>query len=238
MPDTLNVCAIRRMIHMPDSYFQQPYNIPGLNNMPQMPQMYQQQFMPTNQMYQPYQFNPMQFMPGMGAFPEGMQYAPQSPMTSPASDPPPVLSNNPTTTNIVLFKELTGYPNYGNPSRNADILYTGNTGTWTFDIPTIIGALGNQRVQLVIRAVLDDHYNVPVSGYSARITVNGNVVHTGQVPLQHGVPSGGIFTNWSNLTFNVSNLRRSNRIVIENTSRVGANDWIAIDWMEMRLSRR
>lgn len=227
---------------MSDSYFQQPYNITGYNNMPQMPQMpqmYQHQFMPLNQMYQPYQFNPMQFMPSMGAFPsEGMQNMSQNPAATAASDPPPVLSNNPVTTNIVLFKELTGYPNYGNPSRNADILYTGNTGTWTFDIPTIIGALGNQRVQLVIRAVLDDHYNVPVSSYSARITVNGNVVHTGPVPLQHGVPAGGIFTNWSNLTFNVSNLRRSNRIVIQNTSRVGPNDWIAIDWMEMRLARR
>lgn len=220
---------------MPDAYFQQPYNILSLNTMPQMQQM-QQQFMPMNQMFQPYQFNPMQFMPSMGAFPGGMQEMSQSPMT--ASDPPPVLSNNPTITNIVLFKELTGFPNYGNPSRNADILYTGNTGTWTFDIPTIIGSLGNQRVQLVIRAVLDDHYNVPVSGYAARITVNGNVVHNGPVPLQHGVPAGGIFTNWSNLTFNVSNLRRSNRIVIQNTSRVGPNDWIAIDWMEMRLARR
>jgi len=46
----------------------------------------------------------------------------------------PVLSNAPAQTSIVLFKELTGYPNYGNPSGNADILYTGNRGTWTFDI--------------------------------------------------------------------------------------------------------
>jgi len=52
--------------------------------------------------------------------------------------PQPVLSNAPAQTSIVLFKELTGYPNYGNPSGNADILYTGNRGTWTFDIQPIL----------------------------------------------------------------------------------------------------
>ncbi len=153
-------------------------------------------------------------------------------------DPPPILSNNPATINIVLFKQLTGYPNYGNPSRNADILYTGNQGTWTFDSPAFLIVPGNQRAQIVIRAVLDDHSSVPVNRYSARITINGSVVHNGPVPLQHGVPAGGMFTNWRDLTFNVPNLRRNNRVTIVNTSTAGPSDWMAFDWMELRLNPR
>lgn len=153
-------------------------------------------------------------------------------------DPPPLLSNNPATATIVLFKELTAFPNYGNPSRNADILYTGNRGTWTFESPAFLFVPGNLRAQIRIRAVLDDHSNVPVNRYSARITINGNVVHNGRLNLVHGMPAGGIFTNWRDLTFNVTNLRRVTRVTIENTSTAGPNDWIAFDWMELRLVPR
>ncbi len=152
--------------------------------------------------------------------------------------PNPVLSDNPARPNITLFKELTGYPNYGNPSGNADILYTGNRGAWNFQLPAFLFVPGNLRAQIVIRAVLDDHENVPVNRYSARITVNGTVVHTGRLPLEHGRPAGQRFTNWRSLTFNVSNLRRNNRVVIENTSNAGANDWVAFDWMELRFIPR
>lgn len=158
--------------------------------------------------------------------------------TTASGDPPPILTDNNPVPTITLFKELSGYPNYGNPSGNADILYTGNRGTWTFNLPAIIFNPGQFRAQLVIRAVLDDHSNVPVSRYSARITINGTVVHNGRLDLRHGTPAGSRFTNWSSLTFNVPNLRRNNRIVIENTSTAGANDWIALDWMELRLLLR
>ncbi|HBT63516.1 MAG TPA: hypothetical protein DEB10_02490 [Ruminococcaceae bacterium] len=158
--------------------------------------------------------------------------------TQTAADPPPILSNNPAVASILLHKELTGYPNYGNPSRNADILYTGNTGTCTFESPAFLFVPGNLRPQIVIRAVLDDHSNVPVNRYSLRITVNGSVVHNGRVQLEHGVPAGGMFTNWRELTFNVPNLRRVTQVVIQNTSNAGPNDWIGLDWMQLRLLPR
>jgi hypothetical protein len=154
------------------------------------------------------------------------------------ADPPPLLSDNPVATNVVLVKQMTAYPNYGNPSRNADILYTGNTGSWTFEAPAFIFVPGRQRAQLTIRAVLDDHVNVPTNLYSARITINGDVVHNGRVPLDHGTPVGGIFSNWRDLTFSINNPRRVNRITIVNTSTAGPNDWIGFDWMEIRLSIR
>ncbi|MDP4153224.1 MAG: hypothetical protein Q8865_07305 [Bacillota bacterium] len=160
-----------------------------------------------------------------------------APMIRP-NDPPPLLSNNPASASISLFKELTAYANYGNPSRNADILYTGNQGTWTFDLPAFLFVPGNLRARIIIRSVLDDHYTVPVTNYSARITINGIVVHNGRVPLEHGTPARSIFTNWRDLPFNITNLRRNNRITIQNTSSAGVNDWIAFDWMEIRFLPR
>jgi len=167
-----------------------------------------------------------------------MQEMEQTPVTASPGDPPPVLSNNPAVATIALFKELTGYPNYGNPSGNADILYTGNSGTWTFTIPAFLFVAGNLRGQIFIRAVLDDHSAVPTNRYSARITINGTVVHTGALPLEHGVPAGGRFNNWRLLTFDIPNLRRTNTVVIVNTSTAGPDDWIAFDWMELRLLQR
>jgi hypothetical protein len=216
-------------------YMQCPFmsQYPEMIYAPQSPglpgQQYPQQFMPMAQYY------PTQLPYGMY---EDTGTADIGPSTQSPGDPPPVLSNNPVTATIVLFKELTAYPNYGNPSRNADILYTGNRGTWTFESPAFLFVPGNLRAQIRIRTVLDDHANVPVNRYSARITINGNVVHDGRLPVEHGVPAGGIFTNWRDLPFNVTNLRRSTRVTIENTSTAGTDDWIAFDWMELRFIPR
>ena len=207
------------------------------------PYMTAQQTMPYQQpMFQSYpvQYAPAQYAPVQYTYTadadDDVDYI--SPTLLAQQDPPPLLSDNPATTTLSLFKELTAYPNYGNPSRNADILYTGNRGSWTFRSPAFLAVPGNQRAQVIIRAVLDDHANVPVNRYSARITINGTVVHDGRVNLEHGVPAGGMFTNWINLPFDIANLRRTNRVTIENTSSAGANDWMAFDWMEIRLFTR
>jgi len=149
----------------------------------------------------------------------------------------PILSNNPPVTSLTLFKELTGFPNYGNPSGNADILYTGTQGEWTFEVPPFFFIPGLLNAQLNIRAVLDDH-NTSVSRYSATISINGRVVHRGQLPLEHGRPAGQRFVNWTTLTFNVPSIQRINRIVITNTSNANPGDWIGLDWMEMRFTGR
>mgnify|MGYP000562440890 CR=1 FL=1 len=209
-----------------------PEMMPGINpNMvPQItaPEM-MQNIPPNNWMPQP-----MSPYSNNGMYDMGM-----SPATARPGDPPPILSNNPPVTSVTLFKELTGYPNYGNPSRNADILYTGNRGVWTFQLPVAFAALEtNFRAQILVRGVLDDHYDVPENRYSATITVNNDRVHTGRVPLNHGRPFGAMFTNWRTLTFDIRDLRRNNRIVIVNTSNTGPNDFIALDWMELRLIPR
>lgn len=211
--------------------------MPAMPYMPQMSSMPCMQPVPCIQPTCPYMHG--QMMPDMF----DMDYTDideeiglLSPLS--AADPPPVLSNNPAVPTLSLFKELTGYPNYGNPSRNADILYTGNRGSWTFEIPSFLFVPGNLRAQIFIRAVLDDHSSVPVNRYSARITINGSTVHTGPVPLEHGTPAGTAFNNWRLLTFNIPDIRRTTRVVIENTSTTGPEDWIALDWMELRLLPR
>ncbi|SDK99625.1 hypothetical protein [Natronincola ferrireducens] len=155
-----------------------------------------------------------------------------------ASQLQPILTDNPSISTLVLFKELSGFPNYGNPSGNADILYRGNRGEWTFEVPAFFFIPGLLRAQLYIRAVLDDRAATPVAQYSATITINGRVVHRGPVPLEHGRPFGQPFVNWRTLIFDVPDIRRVNRIVITNTSTGLPDDWIGLDWMEMRFFRR
>ncbi|MDR5658561.1 hypothetical protein RH915_03560 [Serpentinicella sp. ANB-PHB4] len=155
-----------------------------------------------------------------------------------ASQLQPILTDNPAISTLVLYKELSGFPNYGNPSGNADILYRGNQGVWTFEVPPFFFIPGLLRAQLFIRAVLDDRAATPVGQYSATISINDRIVHRGPLPLQHGRPFGQRFVNWGTLIFDLSNIRRINRIVITNTSTGLPDDWIGLDWMEMRFIRR
>lgn len=150
----------------------------------------------------------------------------------------PILSNNEPVTTISLFKELTAYPNYGNPSGNADILYTGNRGEWTFQVPGFLMPSGRLEAKLDIRAVLDDRAATPASKYSATISINDQVVHRGRLNLEHGKPFGQKFDNWRTLTFDVPDARRNNVVSIRNTSDGLEDDWIGLDWMQLRLFRK
>lgn len=147
----------------------------------------------------------------------------------------PYLSNNPIERKIVLFKELTAYPNYGNPSGNVDILYTGNQGQWRMDLPAqaTISNTMSSNLTLQLRIILDDHLEVPEKYYSTSISFNKNILFDGVLRASHGTPRGGRFTNWRLLKLNIDNLRKNNIIEIRNTSRTGPMDWIAIDWMQI-----
>jgi len=192
-------------------------------------------FPPVNKtvpMYSPYIYlSGMNDMDGM----DDMDYMDSTPSTAKPGDPPPVLSNPTPIPGTFLLKELTGYANYGYPSGNADILYTGNRGAWNFLLPYWLPSPQSLRGQLLIRTILDDHTDVPVTSYSLTITINGSVQFSGLAPMQHGSPPGGRFINWTLFTLNVPNLSRNNRVVITNTSTAGTNDWMAFDWMELRL---
>jgi hypothetical protein len=148
----------------------------------------------------------------------------------------PYLSDNLINKSILFFKELSGYPMYGNPSGNADILYTGNKGKWTFNFSNLNNIFSkHQSVILQIQMALDDHYTVPENIYSAIISINGKIVHTGYLPLHHGIPRGENFNNWKILSFEISEFKKEFSIEITNTSKAGIHDWICIDWMQLVL---
>lgn len=152
----------------------------------------------------------------------------------------PKLTNPAPSTALILRKELSGYPNYGNPSGNADILYTGNQGVWTFPLGAFLSPAFNRfrRIELVVRGALDDHYNVNENRYSMTVNVNGFRQNYNPTPFVHGRPAGQRFDNWKELVINIprNNVTRNNRVTIRNTSsNLGESDFIAFDWMEMRF---
>jgi hypothetical protein len=147
---------------------------------------------------------------------------------------PPLLSNNPCKRNLILYKNLSAYPNYGNPSGNADILYTGNNGIWTFSMPKYFLMESPIKAKLTISMCLDDHSDSPIKKYSAKINFNGTNLHSGPIPnIEHGKPKGSKFTNWLELTFEITNLRHISQLKIINTSKTNPSDWIGIDWLKL-----
>jgi hypothetical protein len=150
----------------------------------------------------------------------------------------PFISRHPATANITFTKLLSAYPNYGNPSKNADILYSGNKGSWNIAVPSYLLIPDKLKAQLIIRAALDDHIKVPANRYAVKIFINGVQLYGGRFALEHGSPAGSVFANWKELSFSVQNLREDNTITIENISSAGTADWIGFDRMELRLLPR
>lgn len=147
----------------------------------------------------------------------------------------PFISKQSAVLNISLIKQLSAYPNYGNPTKGADILYTGSKGVWNIEIPQYLLSSGNLKAKLIIRGALDDHTNVLTGSYAAKIYANGLLLHKGRIPLEHGTPKESVFTNWKELSFILRQPVNENKIVIENISTCGAKDWIGFDRMELRL---
>jgi hypothetical protein len=134
-------------------------------------------------------------------------------------------------TTLVLHKELSGYNNYGADDGKADVLYTRESGTWTF---SSVGLPPGTAVQFVISGVLDDHYSVAKSNYSMTVHVNGTEVFSGEPGFVHGEPYGKVFTNWEELSVDANG---EWSITIANTSTgIASTDWIAFDWIELRVA--
>jgi hypothetical protein len=156
------------------------------------------------------------------------------------SDPPAVVVfSSPELT--ILRKELSGYANYGVVDGRADILYSSESDQWLFDLSTLSLPGPIQSAQVVLSLVLDDHYGIPLTDYFGRITVNGQQVFSGGLGtglgLQHGTPLGLVFQNWQVVTFPIADLTPSVYAVgVENnTPGPVYGDWIALDYIELRL---
>ena len=149
--------------------------------------------------------------------------------------PPWLTDPNPSATedgpNLILRKELYGYENYGTADGRADVLYSGETGTWSF---SMVDITGGTPLQFVIRGVLDDHYDIASDSYSIKVTVNGAEVFGGfPTGFQHGAPFGAKFANWSTLSVGAGG---ESSVTIQNTSPIGSAHWIAFDCIELYIS--
>jgi hypothetical protein len=157
------------------------------------------------------------------------------------TDPTPVVSNSGSLT--LLTKDLFGEQNYGVADGAADIVYTGETGTWTFVLSGVgLDAADYNSAAVTLTLVLDDHYAKSTATYSAMIKLPSGTAFNGQTDLlglPHGAPYGNIFTNWVDAAFTSSLVPDSFVVSLQNTSttpKLGDPDWIGIDKIQVALT--
>ena len=155
------------------------------------------------------------------------------------SNPPTVVTNTGGTT--VLMKDLNSAGRYGLADDAADILYPGQTGTWTFVLSAVgLDPANYSPAKATISLILDDHYARSTALYSINIALPSGAAFSGNTDLlgmAHGLPvSGTPFVNWTNSTFTSSLVPDSFAVSIQNTSSGFPDDWIGIDKIQIELT--
>ena len=152
------------------------------------------------------------------------------------SDPTPSISYF--GDSVLLHMELSGYSNYGVADNKSDILYSGETGTWEFDLDSLgISASDFEAATVTTSLVLDDSYSRPTTAYSLAIDLNGTTMFSGptdSLGLVHGSPFGQQFTNWTPLSFDTLSLSTPFTVSLNNATQIPS--WIAIDYIELELT--
>ncbi len=151
------------------------------------------------------------------------------------TDPDPVLTR--TSNELVLRKELYGFPDYGALDTSSDILYTGQAATWHFTLPPSVDPAAVQRAFFRASVIADDHYTVPLDLYRLAVWTNGSAQACfAPAPLPHGSPYRIQFTNWMQQDY-ASPLASSRYTVTLANCSAGTDtyDWFAIDWIELHL---
>lgn len=161
------------------------------------------------------------------------------------SEATPILTN-PTPTTIVsdnaitLRMDLNGYPNYGVADTASDVLYTGDSGNWIFNFSDLGVDINNYDIASVTASlILDDHYARPSSNYFMKIDISGVTAFNGQTDtlgIVHGSPYGAEFVNWTSHTFDASLIDPLIITIQNNSTNTYMGDWIAIDYLEVKLS--
>jgi hypothetical protein len=156
----------------------------------------------------------------------------------------PILSNpaftvTPTPTGFILFKDLTAFNAYGTPG--TDILYTGTSGTWTFDLTGVVNPSDVTSAFFRTSLAADDHFTTPLSAYMLSVTVNGTAGYSGLAGVPHGISSSfpfGAFTNFAQRDDPLGSVMLVNTLGLANTSvfPTNAGDWLAVDWIELHLT--
>lgn len=105
------------------------------------------------------------------------------------TDAAPVLSSS--VTEIVLTKDLRGYGGYSADGA-VDVLYTNQSATWTFPLPSDIDINGIAGAYFRVSQIADDHGSPTVaSNYITSVWTNGTLtVGACSAGVPHGADSG------------------------------------------------
>jgi hypothetical protein len=153
------------------------------------------------------------------------------------SNPAPVVSYSGNV--VTLSKDLNGYGLHGVVDHASDILYSGETGTWSFDLASLGISLSDYDTsKITVSLALDDSYMVPTANYSLAVDLLGANKFSGttdSLGLVHGAPWGTTFNNWTSASFDSSLLSDPFTVSIVNTTSI-SNQWVAIDTIELELT--
>jgi hypothetical protein len=146
------------------------------------------------------------------------------------SDPATMQSSS--ATEVILHKDLSAYANYG--TSGADILYTGQVGAWSFSVP----AVTVKSATAVASLVADDGGTYPGADYAYSFWAGAcDFTFTPQLP--HGSPFDSHFTNWVTVSYPAVLSPAGGgtfTMTIQNTSALPSTAWIAVQWVELRIT--
>ncbi|MCF8567948.1 hypothetical protein LLE49_24805 [Alicyclobacillus tolerans] len=148
------------------------------------------------------------------------------------------------TSTITITKPQTETRTYA--AQGSDILFDKQEAPYTIPLPNWLGNWDIQSVTLKLGGTLDDHYNQSANLYTGQLVVNNQSVFSGQWKFQHGSPYGGQFTNYSTMSFNLTNLiQHHNTVNLFNTSNSywlpsypGYPNWISVDNLQLVITLR
>jgi hypothetical protein len=103
--------------------------------------------------------------------------------------------------------ELAGYRNYGLYDRAMDIIYTNESWDWTLTVPTLPEGCNPDKLWAIM--VVDDHYSQAVEDYGLTFDLQGETLFDGTAAdacLNHGMPYGTVFDNWSIMAYPVEGI--------------------------------
>jgi hypothetical protein len=146
------------------------------------------------------------------------------------SDPAAELES-PTPAGYILRKSLTGDPNY-----SADVMYTGQTDAWIFDIPS--GGRMILSATVIVYALADNTtYDPDKTQYSFDLWSNG-CTYDNTLPLPAASPFDPPFVNWVQMGPYPASITAggSYSVAIQNTSAAGSANWIAVQTVELHVT--
>jgi hypothetical protein len=146
-------------------------------------------------------------------------------------------------TSVTLFKDLNGFPAFGAVDHAADVLGSGDSAVWNFDLLAAgINPASVTGASISLSVALDSSAN-PGSDYYLSIStpIAPGAVYPGFL-VNHGSPGGGPYINWSSLSpyLSYSGSFPATLAVTGSASMLapanGPSDFIAIDSISLNLT--